>query len=58
MEWKTSDRDAREDKVPTLRASLPCRVESSKYCNPDVLRQDKKQHDLRLQKIDNEAPNF
>ena len=29
MEWKTSDRDAREEKVPKLRASLPCRVESS-----------------------------
>ena len=29
MESKTSDRDAREEKVPKLRASLPCRVESS-----------------------------
>ena len=29
MEWKTSGRDAREEKVPKLRASLSCRVESS-----------------------------
>ena len=29
VEWKTSDRDARDEKVPALRASLPCRVESS-----------------------------